>query len=660
MRQVVRISAGVALLAGFIGCGTNESGLPRAVTLSPDGSRHAEQRFSPNGKRVAYWSPSTDSMPGYRLWVANADLSAPVKQPVTTITTSVPPLWSPDGRQLAVGSSDYGSAHVAIVSLADGRVQRVTQGSGIEFPLSWYRGGEGLNYFGTDAQGNLKSYSYHVKTGVSSPLAPGETRSVFGSRSPDGRHVAYFVIDKGKTTIWVADSVGGNPRQLTTEGFEFLEQYQEWSPDSRELLYQSQRTGRTDLWIIPIDGGKPRQLTRDVRNDFAGAWSPDGKWIAFLSDRGRQRDIWIAPVGGGTELRVTDDALDERGPMQWIPGTRTLTYSIVTQQGGVWSMDLATGKEQRLTSDSSRIDWFNVSPDGKQVIYTVQRGGGVDDLRIMPVAGGEARTLFAGGTGTVGSALWSPDGSKILFLSDRTGTTHPWVVDVAGGAARQIVSGQSYENSVAWSGDGHDILYMSNLDSRLGDMWKVPASGGQPTRLTTNAGSGKIYTRTGVSSVLFGGISPRGGQFAIMRLEPDGSVKAVWDKTTVFGGSLSPSGDSVTALVEQADGKSRSMILSRMGLGGRVVLGPGEEVGNWSNDGKWLLYTLNAGGATDLGMLNVADGTTRRLTTTPENEQGAEFTPDGRTVVFRRVKTVQRIHTVDLSGLTSSAASSTP
>lgn len=61
------------------------------------------------------------------------------------------------------------------------------------------------------------------------------------------------------------------------------------------------------------------------------------------------------------------------------------------------------------------------------------------------------------------------------------------------------------------------------------------------------------------------------------------------------------------------------------------------------------------GGATDLGILTIADGTTRRLTTTKEDENGAEFTADGKTVVFRRLQTVQRIFTTDLSKLLSGA-----
>jgi Tol biopolymer transport system component len=95
----------------------------------------------------------------------------------------------------------------------------------------------------------------------------------------------------------------------------------------------------------------------------------------------------------------------------------------------------------------------------------------------------------------------------------------------------------------------------------------------------------------------------------------------------------------------------RGTLVSARGLQPRVLLNPGEVWGAWSRDGTRLLYTLPANGTTDLGMLTLADGSRRRLTTTPEAEEGAEFAADGNTVVFRRTKRVERLHVADLSRL---------
>ncbi len=649
MRRIghIGLTAALGLLSA---CGGGDPALPNVVALSPDGVRHQAFSYSPDGKRMAYWAPPTDSTTNWQLWIAGSDLSAPAKLPVATAFANFPAVWSPDGSRLAVSSSAYGIADVVTVPTAGGEASRLTRGPGAELPSRWHRNADQLTYIATAAGGTFKSFTIALSTGVSVPLVPGENRPNVGVPSPDGSHVAYLVFDGSKTTIWVADSAGGNPRQLTTEGFELLGQFNDWSPDGKELLYESRRTGTSDLWVVSIDGGKARQLTRDVRNDFGGAWSPDGKSVAFISDRGKQTDIWVVPAAGGVEQRVTDSPIEEQEPLFWRPASNTLAFGATTERSGVWALEIASGKERRLTPDSLRTGFFNVSPNGKQVVYRIERGGGIRDLAVVSLEGGASRLLVAGG-GTVGSPWWSPDGSKIVFSSDRGGSYDVWIVDAAGGAPRQLVNWPGFEFSPVWNADGSAIFFTSDRDSKLGDIWKVPAAGGEPMRLTRDGTAQELYSRTGVADIFVGVLNARGGEIGLSRMRPDGSLQAVGNPSVPGSPSISPSGDSVAVVAEQADGKQRSMILPANGGRGRVILKADEIVGAWSNDGKWLLYTMSVGGATDIGIMNVADGTTRRLTTTAENELGGEFTPDGKSVVFRRVQTVQRINAVDLTKL---------
>src|SRR3972149_6374656 len=97
--RVFACVCGVAVLAA---CGGgSDSGLPMATTLSPDGVRQSGPASSPDGGRIAYWTPVSG---GLQLWVANADLSNPVKLPVIGPNNTT--FWSPDGSQLAVVSSE--------------------------------------------------------------------------------------------------------------------------------------------------------------------------------------------------------------------------------------------------------------------------------------------------------------------------------------------------------------------------------------------------------------------------------------------------------------------------------------------------------------------------------------------------------------------------
>jgi len=624
--------------------------VPVATALSAEDARHNWVSYSPDGSKAAWWSPSEVSSNAFQLWVANADLGDARALPVTSFMGNQFAQWSPDGTRLAVASSQFGAADVVVVALDGTEPARLTQGPGLEIPVAWFPEGDRIAYLGSAEGGTISSFAVTVSTGISAPLLPGETRPHFVFPAPDGRRLAVNILEGSRSTMWVADADGGNLRQLTTEGFEGLNgTTNPWSPDSREIVYESRRTGTSDLWVVSVDSGAPRQLTREVRNDRSPVWSADGAWIAFLSDRGRQTDVWVVPAAGGVEQRVTDDRVEEEG-LFWKPGTRELGFVARTETSGVWALDLASEQERRLTPDSVRTSYFAISPEGSSILYLMPRGGGVTELAVGPVAGGEIRTLVAD-VGTAYEARWSPDGSRIALASDRAGSSDIWVVQVADGSLTHLVNWPGFEDVPVWTTDGQSLLFSSDRDSRLTDLWLAAISGGEPTRLTT---TGNVYgARSNLVSVdaVVQYVASEAGQFGIGRVRRGGEFDVIWDRSTALLGATSPSGAEFLALVQQPDGSMANMILRTDGGPGRIILTAAEAATWWAPDGQSVLYTLTEAGTTDLGVLNLSDNTTRRLTRTPETENGPEFTPDGRTVVFRRAQAVQRIHTANLSAL---------
>ena len=113
----------------------------------------------------------------------------------------------------------------------------------------------------------------------------------------------------------------------------------------------------------------------------------------------------------------------------------------------------------------------------------------------------------------------------------------------------------------------------------------------------------------------------------------------------------SPKGDSVLLDVTQPDGKIRSTIFSAKGGQGRILLPAGATAVFWADDGRSILFSAPVNGVNALSVLNLNDGSTRRLTKSTESEEGGELTPDGKTAVFRRVNNVSRLYTVDLTKL---------
>ncbi|HEX9166542.1 MAG TPA: DPP IV N-terminal domain-containing protein, partial [Gemmatimonadales bacterium] len=300
-----RIGSLLAVLSVAVaGCGPDGGGAPVVTLLSPEGASHAQPAFSPDGRQVAYWTPRGA---GWDLVVAQADLSEP-----RTVATSLqigPASWSPDGSWLAFASNAWGTGlDLAIVPAAGGEIRRLTTSPAFEVPMAWHPSGDRLAYLQTAEGGTIRTSVVSLAGGEGTPLLS-DGRPHVAAWSPDGSLVAINFFTAGQGSIWAADSAGGNLRQLTTEGLEEFDPWnQSWSPDGSEFAYLSRHTGTADIWVMPVNGGPARQLTNDLRDDTQPAWSPDGRWVAFLSTRGQQTDIWVAPSTGGDAIRVTDDA----------------------------------------------------------------------------------------------------------------------------------------------------------------------------------------------------------------------------------------------------------------------------------------------------------------------------------------------------------------
>ena len=636
--------AGVAACNGDPAAGPVAGALPPVTLLSPDTANHLAARFSPDGSRLYWWEP--DGLT-YRLWTADAALGSPAQVAVTS-NEATPLSWSPDGSRIAVASSASGVAQVALMTAA-GEIRPFVEGQ-FSLPVGWNADGDRLAYLTTTPSAGasgIQTFVASVSRGGATQLVPGERRPLVGTWSPDGARIAYTLIDKGRTTIWAADSSGQNARQLTTDGFEYFPRMDSWfSPDGSAVAYQSSRTGTMDIWVAPVDGGPRRQLTRDVRNDWDPIWSPDGKWIAFVSDRGKQTDLWVVPAAGGDEIRVTDDAEVEQ-LMQWLPDSR-LAFLTGVGQNALWSMNLADGTTRQLTADSLLPGYDPIlSPDGSMVTFLLRYSGN-SDVVVMPTAGGPIRVLAKGSDNS--DLTWSPDGTRIAFSSDRGGTGDVWVAEVAGGALRQLTSSPDRDRDVQWNADGTAVYFISDRDAKLSDVWQVPAAGGEPTRLTRHGTVNSLVTRKGKPG-LYATILGADGNFKAARIDSGGAVVPVWTHGTSFLAGILPS-DSIVVGEPIKGGGYSYRIIAPDGRGeGTPLLNPGEGLSDWSRDGQQIVYNFRNGATWELAILDRTTGAVRRLTDDGVNETSGVMTADGKTLVYERWRDVKRIAIADLSGV---------
>lgn len=200
------------------------------------------------------------------------------------------------------------------------------------------------------------------------------------------------------------------------------------SPDGTTLVISDQtEIGHSLIYTLPIEGGTPKKIT-SLGPSYWHGWSPDGTTLAFCAERNDNYDIYSIPVDGGEEKRLTVAAGLDDGP-DYSPDGNTIYFnSERTGTMQIWSMDINGENQKQLTTDQYN-DWFpHPSPDGKQLVFitfntNVPSGSHPANkevrLRLMNLETKEIKTLASlfGGQGTINVPSWSPDSTKIAFVS---------------------------------------------------------------------------------------------------------------------------------------------------------------------------------------------------------------------------------------------------
>ncbi len=238
-----------------------------------------------------------------------------------------------------------------------------------------------------------------------------------------------------------------------------------FSPDGRYVSFESQ----DDIWSVNIDTGESKRLTTHVARDSQAAWSPDGSEIAFISSRWGQRSrLYVMDAAGErVELReVAGVDFSVRNPL-WSPDGRYLLFAAGRDDEGHYSMGIYRvaargGLPQRMTPDDNlRNSWPSFSPDGSTIAYVSDRSGflniwemspeGTDHRQITDV---EQDQYYPDNSYIQSVGLrWSPDSDQILYFTNRLGNLDLMTVDVASRRTSLISDKDGSHHPVDWIDD---------------------------------------------------------------------------------------------------------------------------------------------------------------------------------------------------------------
>jgi len=262
-------------------------------------------------------------------------------------------------------------------------------------------------------------------------LATGERAVVHSAKvrfeAPNWSHDGRSLIFNQDGRIFVLPLDSRTPRVLDTGSATRCNNDHGLSPDGQQLAISHSPAGQSLIYVVPTAGGDPRLVTPKGPSYWHG-WSPDGATLAYCAERGGEYDVYTIPATGGEETRLTTTPGLDDGP-DYAPDGRIWFNSARTGVMKIWRMEPDGRNQTQMTRNEEYADWFpHPSPDGKHVVflsYDRSVEGHPPDkevvLRLMPLAGGEPRVIarLFGGQGTINVPSWSPDSTRIAFVSYR-------------------------------------------------------------------------------------------------------------------------------------------------------------------------------------------------------------------------------------------------
>ncbi|HET7640431.1 MAG TPA: DPP IV N-terminal domain-containing protein, partial [Ktedonobacteraceae bacterium] len=258
------------------------------------------------------------------------------------------------------------------------------------------------------------------------------------------------------------------------------------SPDGQRVAFvvttidEQKHAYRSSLWMVPTAGGEATRFTMGPANTHSPAWSPDGRWLAFVSERegepvGKDEQeqkkhgkgkaqIWLIPTSGGEARQLTFMPHGASSPV-WSPDSKHLVFN-----AAVGPID-EEGEDGKPLPKARVIDRLLYRLDGVGFIYERRQ-----HLFLQNIAGGEPQQLTDGDWDD-GDAAWSPDGTRIVFTSNRAEDRWRFlvadlytlsIVDGKAGELQCLTNGSLSCSSPSWSPDGKTLAFYGTPKLRSG------------------------------------------------------------------------------------------------------------------------------------------------------------------------------------------------
>ncbi|HSO73548.1 MAG TPA: protein kinase, partial [Blastocatellia bacterium] len=393
-------------------------------------------------------------------------------------TSVYDPTISPDGSRLAFVATAEGKTTLWVRPLGSLAAQPLPGTEGASFPF-WSPDNQFIGFF---SQGKLKKI----------PLSGGPPTTL--GDAPDGRGGTWsrdgvILFSPGWTTgVHRVSAAGGAATVVTTPDGSRQENGHYWPsflPDKRHFLYfaYGSQPEEIGIYLASLDG-RERQRLMPADSNAVYAASERGGFLLFVREETLLAQPFDAADGRltGEPFRLADqvqaNALSEEGVFS-VSENGVLVYGASASSGGQqlgW-FDRA-GKPLGVIRFPGTDVYHALSPDEKRVaVSRLDLQTRNADIWLLDLERG-TESRFTVNTATDLAPVWSPDGSRIVWNSNREGLANLYQKAATGsGQDELLLKADNWKTAEDWSGDGQFILYTENNPKTKGDLWILPLEG---------------------------------------------------------------------------------------------------------------------------------------------------------------------------------------
>jgi Tol biopolymer transport system component len=261
---------------------------------------------------------------------------------------------------------------------------------------------------------------------------------------------------------------------------------------SGKIVYQSDQYGNFELLSINLRTGAVLRLTNNSANDVSPAYISATNQIGYASDQNNGLNLYVMDTFGKGIHPILKGKYFGVDYPDWSMDGKYIVASIVENcvapatncNYDIYTLN-ADGTNLKNITNTPASEWNPVwSPDGQKIAFSSDRDGD-SEIYIMDKDGSNLKQI-TNNSGYDGRPRWSPDGTKLAFETDRDGGDWDiYIMDTDGRNPKPITNNATNDFSESWSPDGKWLVYVSNSDGD-NEIFIIDSNGQNQFRLTNN------------------------------------------------------------------------------------------------------------------------------------------------------------------------------